>query len=226
MMQGIIALAAGLAAWTALQAYYYHRICEKGIDKNKKTSIKIGIEMACRPSGIILFLAGAAGMSGCFFLAKHWGVPAAGCIRNELVFGWLVMVALIDGKEGIIPHGLTLPGFGAWVLLTLLALGMGGGSLKGLLIFSMGGCLMGGGLFFLCRILTKGGVGMGDVRVFGILGLLYGMNYTFSIVFFTILLMSLYGFGAVLCKRKDMKSRVPMGPFILASYGLCCLLGV
>lgn len=85
---------------------------------------------------------------------------------------------------------------------------------------------MGGGLFFLCKILTKGGVGMGDVRVFGILGLLYGLNYTFSIVFFTILFMSVYGIGAVLCKRKDMKSHVPMGPFILASYGLCCLLGV
>ena len=176
--------------------------------------------------GALLFLAGAAGMIFCYCMARYYGLTYINCIRNELVFVWLVPVALIDAGEQVIPHGLTVPGFVAWIVFVLLAVGIGGGSLRSVLVFSMGGCLMGGGMFFLCRLVTRGGVGMGDVRAFGILGLLYGMNYTFSIVFFTILLMTVYGAAAVIGRRKDIKSQVPMGPFILASFTICCLLGV
>lgn len=219
-----IAFLAGLGIWTALQMYYWGR--EPGKVPDRKTVCRDYVTQLKTAKGKLLLLAGIMGMVCCFYLAEYYGLPYINCVRNEAVFLWLMPVALIDAKEHIIPHALTMPGFAAWVLLVLLAVSAGGSSLGAVLLFSLGGCLLGGGVFFLCRLISGGGVGMGDIRVFGILGLLYGMNATFSIVFFTILIMSVYGFGAVLCGKKGMKSQVPMGPFIMASYLLCCLLGV
>lgn len=178
------------------------------------------------PLRAVVFAAGLLCMVYGYCMARHWELSYINCLRNAMAGAWLLAIALVDGREQLIPHGLTLPGLGAWVVLAVLALWPGGSSPGRVLAFSLGGCLLGGGVFFLCRMLTKGGVGMGDVRVFGILGLLYGMNYTFSIMFFTILLMAVYGLGAVFARKKDMKSHVPMGPFVLAAYLLCCLLGV
>lgn len=224
MMRTGIALLAGVIVWIVLQIYYWGRGQEEKRDIKAK-AIRY-IEHLKTAKGIALFLAGLGGMAGCFFLAEHYGLIYINCIRNEMVFLWLVPIALVDGKEQIIPHGLTIPGFAGWILLVLTAVTLGRSSLGSVLLFSLGGCLMGGGVFLLCRLFSRGGVGMGDIRVFAILGLLYGLNATFSIVFFTIVLMSLYGLVAVLCRKLGMKSQVPMGPFILASYVLCCVLGV
>lgn len=212
----ILAALLGLGAWAALWRYICRR---READGGEDGGFAAPLRLA-------LFAAGILCMGFGYCMAEYHGLPYVNCLRNGLAGAWLLAIAVVDAREQVIPHGLTLPGFAAWLALAALALLPGGGSFGRVMSFSLGGCLLGGGMFFLCRALTKGGVGMGDVRVFGILGLMYGMNYTFSIVFFTILLMAAYGLVAVLCGKKSMKSHVPMGPFILASYLLCCLLGV
>lgn len=227
MMDTWIALLIALAVWTALQMYYCGRgHVQKWNGQGVKTAWERYLAYWKTWKGRGIFLGGIAGILLCSGLAAYYKMPYINCIRNGLTAAWLLTVALIDAKEQIIPHALTISGFLAWVVLVLLAVFLGGGALSSVLLFSLGGCGLGGGVFFLCRLLARGGVGMGDIRVFGILGLLFGMNDTFSIVFFTILFMSVYGIGAVLCRKKNMKSQVPMGPFILAAYMLCCILGV
>jgi len=241
----------GLCVWAALLRYLWHsavlagRKPEAGLDRKPGTEWERIPEagLAGKPKGKLghkpgagehfaaviwaaVFTAGILCMSLGYCCARRRGLPYINCLRNELVSMWLLAVALVDGRKRVIPHALTLPGFGAWLVLAVLAVWPGGSSPGRVIAFSLGGCLLGGGIFFLCRMLTKGGVGMGDVRVFSILGLLHGMNDTFSIVFFAILLMTVYGLGAVLARKKNMKSQLPMGPFILASYLLCGLLGV
>lgn len=220
-----VAFLLGISTWIPLRLYDCHRRQDSGSTAEGKQPD--GWQHYFNSvSGIMIFGIGILGMIFSFCMAKYHGLPYHNCLRNELVFVWLLVIGMVDAREQLIPHGLTIPGFAAWMIWILLDTGIRGDSLQAALFFSLGGCLMGGGLFFLCRMITKDGVGMGDVRVFGILGLLYGMNDTFSIVFFTILLMAVYGIGVVLCKKKSMKSHIPMGPFILAAYILCCLLGV
>lgn len=166
------------------------------------------------------------GMSFSYGMAVHYELVFINCLRNELLFCWLLIIAMIDGREQIIPRPLTTAGYLCWLFFAAAAIIIGKASVLNVILFSLGGIAMGGGLFLLCRLLSKGGVGMGDVRMFSVIGLLYGMNYTFSIVFFTTLLMTIYGVVAALCKKKDMKAKVAMGPFTLTACILCFLLGI
>lgn len=219
MAKIIIAILIGTAAWSGLLIYY----CLRGEErKNWKQSI----QKIKQKKQFILTGIAAVGMIFSFCMAQHYHLVFVNSIRNELVFVWLLIIAVIDWKEQIIPKKLTTAGLLVWVIFVILAVVVGKASIVHVLLFSFGGLLLGGGLFVLCRLLSKGGVGMGDIRMFSVLGLLYGMEYTFSIVFFSVLLMSVYGIAGLIMKKKGIKDRVAMGPFVWASYCICIALGI
>lgn len=218
MWKIMTAVPIALAAWLGLRAWYCHK--EMGMNRLSDYG-----QSWRKRDGVWIDMAALAGMSCAYLLGVRHGLAYVQCLRNALVFGWLLVIALVDGRKQIIPRALTNMGWICWLLLSVTAVATGTGG-KQVLLFSAGGLLLGGGVLLICRLVSKGGMGMGDVRLFAVLGVLYGMNYTFSILFFTIALMSLYGLAAILLRRKSMKSMLPMGPFALAAYGICIVLGV
>ena len=85
---------------------------------------------------------------------------------------------------------------------------------------------MGGGVFLICALLTKGGIGMGDVKLFGVLGMVLGWTGVFDLIFLSVLLVALYGIVLLLRRQLNRKSQVPIGPFAFAGMILMMLLGV
>jgi leader peptidase (prepilin peptidase)/N-methyltransferase len=85
--------------------------------------------------------------------------------------------------------------------------------------------LIGGGLFLLIAIVTKGGMGGGDIKFVAALGLWLG----FKLMLLTILLAFLIGglgSGVLLLTRiKKRKDFIPFGPFIAFSAFLSMLYG-
>jgi Flp pilus assembly protein protease CpaA len=215
----IFAMPIGIVAWVALHMYYTNR----GSGKLGFYAYFSGFGSAKR---ILIYIFALAGMVASYFFALRHQEPFVNCLRNELIFLWLFTIALIDLKEQKIPKALTVSGFLLWCVFVLAAVTAGGAVFSEVMFFSGGGLLLGGGLFFVCRLFSRGGVGMGDVRMFSILGLLYGMNDTFSILFMTILFMSVYGIVCAIMKKKDMKSMVAMGPFAWVACCFCFLVGI
>ena len=89
--------------------------------------------------------------------------------------------------------------------------------------------LLGGSIFLLLIVVSKGGFGGGDVKFMACIGLWLGLKYTILAV---ILSLILGGFGAailLLIKRKKITDTFPYGPYIaIASfismlYGDCIL---
>lgn len=218
MWKIMTAVLTGLAAWLGLRVWYCHKELGMGSMSDYGQAWK-------KRDGIWIDLTALAGMSCAYLLGGHHDLAYAQCLRNALVWGWLLIIALIDGRKQVIPRAMTNAGWGCWILLGAAAV-VTGTTVKQVLLFSVGGLLLGGGVLFICRLVSKGGMGMGDVRLFAVLGVLYGMNYTFSILFFTIVLMSVYGLIAICLRKKGMKSMLPMGPFVLVAYGMCIVLGV
>lgn len=225
MTRIMIAAPIGVVVWIALHLYYYFRYINQITDKGK-SNLKKYLLFLRSWQNVGLYVTALTGQALCYWRADMQGLPFVSCIRNGLVFSWLLVIALIDGKEQLIPKELTRAGLVVWVLLVIINVWFGDSSLWNVLFFSGGGLLLGGGMFFLCRLISRGGIGMGDIRMFSVIGLLYGMNYTFSIVFFTIIFMSMFGIVAVLGKKKTLKSVLAMGPFTLAAYFVSCMLGV
>ncbi len=147
-------------------------------------------------------------------------------LKLLFLFHWLVPIAWTDGKEHVIPNKLILAGLAVFLLFFLeewLLLRAPAGQL---LIRSGLGLLFGGGLFFFCMLLTKGGMGPGDVKLFSVLGLFLGWEALFPVIFFTILCIAVVGIVLIVAKKKDKKSQLPAGPFTLAAMAVAILLGV
>lgn len=151
--------------------------------------------------------------------------PLLYSLQMLFCFDYLAVAALVDKKFQVIPNSLVLGGcvgaagfFAAQVLMSAPPVPL----LKELLL----GLAMGGGVFLICALLTKGGIGMGDVKLFGVLGMVLGWTGVFDLIFLSVLLVAVYGIVLLLRRQLNRKSQVPIGPFAFAGMILMMLLGV
>ena len=147
-------------------------------------------------------------------------------LKLLLIFEWLTPIALIDGRCHIIQNRMILFGLAAFLLFTAAEWLLLHVSLWALVKNALLGFAMGIGVFGLGAILSKGGMGAGDIKLFGVLGMLLGWEGTFLLIFLTVLLTALTGIILILAHKKERSSRLPAGPFVLLAMGTAMLLGI
>lgn len=86
-----------------------------------------------------------------------------------------------------------------------------GGSFCSLLVDTLLGGLLGGGLLLVTSVATKGGFGGGDVKLMAGLGLAFGMLGVLLIQFLALMLAGITGLIRGKCKEK---LRMPFAPFL------------
>jgi leader peptidase (prepilin peptidase)/N-methyltransferase len=140
-----------------------------------------------------------------------------------LFSGVMVAAAAVDARHRIIPNRLTYPSLVLAVPLVVLLWRSGQGSVGraalGLLAFS-------GGMLLL-HLLHPRGVGMGDVKLAALIGLVlgaFGWPYLRTGVFLGALGGGLWAVG-VLLSGGGLKSQFPYGPFLAAGAVASLLLG-
>jgi leader peptidase (prepilin peptidase) / N-methyltransferase len=117
----------------------------------------------------------------------------------------LVVITMIDYEHQIIPDRITLPG---------IVFGLGAGSYLVGPINAGLGFLIGGGLFYLIAILSRGGMGGGDIKFIAGAGALLGWQKVLLIIFLGATLGSIIGLALMAAQKKDRKSQIPFGPFL------------
>lgn len=119
----------------------------------------------------------------------------------------LIILGLIDLDHKILPNVLTLSGMFVGLLFALLGWTISIGQ-------SILGLVVGFGVLFLIAILSRGGMGMGDVKFLGLIGSFLG----WKVSLFTLFLGSFFGMvaGLVYLKKtnQDRKTHIPFGPFL------------
>ena len=88
------------------------------------------------------------------------------------------------------------------------------------------GFLFGGGMFLFCYLITRGGVGAGDVKLFAALGYQLGAGAIFTTIFLTVVIAAVYCLVALVRKKTGMKQEIAFAPFIFAGTVLTMMLGV
>ncbi len=117
----------------------------------------------------------------------------------------LVVITMIDYEHQIIPDRITLPG---------IVFGLGAGTYLVGIVDSLFGFLLGGGLFYLLAILSRGGMGGGDIKFIAGAGALLGWQKVLLVIFLGAILGSAIGLILMAAKKKDRKSLIPFGPFL------------
>ncbi len=74
------------------------------------------------------------------------------------------------------------------------------------------------GALTVAAFLTKNGIGVGDIKLLGALGLAGGVYAVGATLFFGMVFCSLTGVFLLAAKKKTAKDTIPFGPFILLGY--------
>lgn len=121
----------------------------------------------------------------------------------------LILIALIDYRLYVIPDSLILI-LAGWGLFDGLVLS-GVEGLAG----SISAAATAAAFFGLIVVITRGrGMGMGDVKLAGALGLWLGLPGIFYTLGLAFIIGGVFGVALLLTRRKKIKDVVPFGPFL------------
>ena len=150
--------------------------------------------------------------------ALAW-IVFAGDVGNFLVsavfLAALVAITVIDLRHQIIPDAITLPG---------IVVGLGTSVATGRIswIDSLGGVLLGGGLFMAIILASRGGMGGGDLKLGAMLGAFLGWQALLLALFVAVMLGGISAVALLVSGRVARKDAIPFGPF-LAMGGIVAL---
>jgi len=147
-------------------------------------------------------------------------------LMNAEVFIWLGVLGYVDLKERIIPNHMIGAGLIFWVVLVLLDIFVGKTAWKSVIAYSLIGGAVCGGILLIVALLSGSALGMGDVKLFTVLGLLYGLNDTYSILLFSIVIMAVVSIALLIARKVTRKTAVPMAPFVAVGFLLSILAGI
>lgn len=131
----------------------------------------------------------------------------------------LVIVTFIDLEHQIVPDVITLPGIAiglTWSLLTALLLT---GDSRPFFspptpLDAFLGMLVGGGILYLVAVLSRGGMGGGDIKLTAMVGALLGWRAALLTIFLGTLSGSIIAVILLASGKKSRKDPMPFGPFL------------
>ena len=136
----------------------------------------------------------------------------------------LLLIATIDIDRRLILNEVLLAG----AVLAMLYAALGG---WGRLLTALVGGGVGLGLFLLIALLSRPivrssrGIGAGDVKLAGLLGLMFGYPAVMSVLFLGVLVGGLVSAVLLLTHRLERKAMIPYAPFLAAGGIVTLLMG-
>jgi leader peptidase (prepilin peptidase)/N-methyltransferase len=140
------------------------------------------------------------------FLYHQFGFSVQSLVFTLLVTA-LLIVSCIDLEHKIVPDAISLPGILIGLFASLFLTPVGG-------LNAMAGVGLGGGLFFLVAVLSRGGMGGGDIKLIAMIGAFLGWQAVLIKIFLGAFCGALVGLSLMLLKKKGRKDPLPFGPFL------------
>ncbi|HEY7518960.1 MAG TPA: A24 family peptidase [Methylomirabilota bacterium] len=119
----------------------------------------------------------------------------------------LVAITVIDLRHQIIPDALTLPGVVVGLVASLATNRLSW-------VESLGGMLLGAGLFVAVIVLSRGGMGGGDLKLGAMLGAFLGWKPLLVALFLAVMLGGICAVALLASGKLARKDAIPFGPFL------------
>lgn len=147
------------------------------------------------------------GLTAVLFVLAGWKFGFHWLLLPSLIFiAALIAIFFIDLEHYIIPNIIVLPAALVGIVLMIV---IEPGRWLELLIAGTASAAF----FFLIAFIRPGGMGMGDVKLAGMMGFYLGKSVLVAL-FLGFLLGAIVGVSLIASGRRDRKSRVPFGPFL------------
>mgnify|MGYP001034950325 CR=1 FL=1 len=154
--------------------------------------------------------------TGIIFPFLYWWCGLSAELAVMAFYACLFIVVLvIDLEHGLILNKVIYPGM---AVALLLALFLPQPWLTQWMVPGVVNAAMGGGigfvLFLLIAIISRGGMGWGDVKLAALIGLAAGFPLVFIALIMGAILGGVVAIVLVVVKRRKRKETIPFGPFL------------
>lgn len=140
---------------------------------------------------------------------------------NTIILLWSVMLIVFGGITSVldirtkrIPNKLVLSMLAAWVITIVPVLFLDTSRAVLLIRDSMLGFAFGGGLFLLVYIISRKGLGGGDVKFMAVAGLYLGFHGVIPTIFCGSILAAITALVLIVLKKLNRKDTMPLAPFL------------
>lgn len=193
--------------------------CE-GYLTEEKTQIKAILRKNIWMFGLFAAMAAVGG-----FLFTRYDYSTTQMIRQFVVLYTVTAVARIDKQTCIIPNKAVLFLFGIQiVLLTVDFFVMEDGWIS-MVFSSMLGLAIGGVTFLVGYVISRQGMGLGDVKLLAAIGFCLGDAAAVAIILLSLIFSAVYGIVQMARKKLKAKDGVPFAPFVAYASAILLLLG-
>lgn len=202
---------AGIKPWDNIPLVSYF-ILLRGKCRSCKTPISLRYPLVEAANGLLYYVT---------FLqfGIGWHLPLL-----LLFVSAMIVIIFIDIDFQIIPDVITLPGMPLGVLAASFLLPdpfltftttQGGIAFEIVgIVNSLIGLALGFGLFYLIAVLSKGGMGGGDIKMMGMVGAFLGWKAVLLTTFIGSLTGAVVGLSLMALSKAGRKTKIPFGPYL------------
>lgn len=138
----------------------------------------------------------------------------------------LLVISRIDKIEMIIPNVILIALVAVRTLLLGIELITNTESAMFIFLSSVMGVFYGAVIFLVARLFGKNGIGMGDIKLFAVIGYFVGNTVILPLMLVSLLVAMVSGLVQVARKKLTLKDSVSFGPYITAGSLLVMFMGV
>ncbi len=153
------------------------------------------------------------------------GIDTFGLIKILLSSQLMLSAAIIDYYTKKIPNYIPVVFLLVGIIILLFEFIFLREKFLILLMGSLLGLVGGFLILLLMSLITKGGIGMGDVKLISTMGFVSGIAAIFYSFFYATVLCLLVTLILLITKTKKLKDELPFGPFLFFGYILAIILG-
>lgn len=180
----------------------------------RKDSKEEFIHSIIRGKSLLLIFSLSMLTVGAVFLFHLYGYSGVKIFRQNVILFSLGSFAVKDYKEKIIPNKWLL-----WLLLVRMFVFIVQSFIYPALIwddvkFMMFGALVCGGTLLLAYYISRHEIGLGDVKLFIVLGMYLGFSVAYLVLLLALVLAAIYGGINLLLHKLKAKQEIAFAPFV------------
>ena len=135
-------------------------------------------------------------------------------VYQLLIACFLIIVFVYDLKHSIIPDKVIFPAIAIAFIYNVYAMFVSNN--VSIILNSVSAAMIAAGFFLFIVLISKGKwMGIGDIKLAFLMGLLLGFPNILIALFLSFLIGAIIGVGLILAKNKNFKSEIPFGPFLV-----------
>lgn len=214
----------GVAVGTGIVCYWLNVMCQYDMETEKKGG-RGSYFLRLNKQRVVTLILSLIGNTGLTWLFEQYHYGPLKVVRYLLLLALLYPIARRDAREKVIPN--------RWLLYLLVC--------RGILFvaelicfpslwienvkFVLFGGAVSGMIFFAAYVVSRHAIGMGDVKLFAVIGMCLGFKTTYLVMLASLILAALYGGSMVLRRKKTMKDEMAFGPFVVVGTLIVLLIG-